>query len=188
MHLILLIFCVVLTIFSFVIVQRKFGFRKELVIFTIVGVFAAYPFKAYLLSLDLQLFSTYENYRSTFDEGCYLAYFIFIISILTGFVAQKPIKKEIRDENYVYQASAYLNFINAIALFFVAIMFSGITSPLDFFNPSVRREFLLSQQGSGWSSLLIVWAIPLFALGYRAGHRFIFITSFFLVLIAYLII
>ncbi len=177
-----------MTIYSLGILQRKFGFRKELIIFTIIGMFAAYPFKAYLLSVDLQIFSTYKNYNSIVDTAPYLAYIIFMIFIMLGFLAKKTIKNEIHNGSCIYQASAYMNFINSIALFLVAIMFSGITSPIDLLSPNVRREFLFSQQGNGWSSLLIVWAIPLLALGYKAGHRFIFFISFSLVLISYLII
>lgn len=194
----LLLFCFVALIFSVLFIVRRNGSRSELTLIFLSGIFLAYPLKNFLLYLDPSIFVTYPNYWSGGCYGCqisvYVAFIFFLLLFTFGYLlssrsrfdsavtlgdaAQIPVKPSV--------AWGWMNLLNSIALFLYVIFNTSITSIADLLSSSVRREFLLSQAGSGWSSLLIVFTIPLLVLAYQAKDRFVFYFAFLLALISLL--
>lgn len=189
MHLMLLLICGATMLTAVFLTGQRAGTRKELLLILLFGLFAAYPLKAFLLHTDPLLFATYEDYRPVPHRiESYLAYIAFVALLSVGFLIPRTAASDPRPTLRSRGGWAYLNLLNAAALLLVALTFSGITSPTELLGAAARRQFLDAQQGSGWSSLLIVFSIPLLVLGHRSKKPLIFFLAFSCAFVALLVI
>lgn len=190
MHLFLFLLCIVALIIVAGCVLSRRSTRKELVLIFLSVVFLAYPVKGYLLHFEPSIFATYDGYQQDSDRiEVYFAFIAFVFLFAAGY--QIPRSASILTKTKVVvpsEAWGWLNLINALALLMFVFVNTNISSVFDFLSSAARQQFLASQVGSGWSSLLIVFTIPLLVLAYKTGKWFIFYLAFVSALISLLII
>ncbi len=193
----LLFLCFIVLCFSAWLIVKRDGSRSELTLTFLTGIFLAYPLKNFLLYLDPSIFVTYPNYWSDGCYSCQVLVYVFFILFLTLFtfgyalLGKKRFNPALGLEGKLIAETApaawgWLNLLNSLGLFLYIIQNTSINSVADLLSSGVRREFLLSQVGSGWSSLLIVFTIPLLVLAYKIKSRFIFYLAFLLALFSLL--
>lgn len=196
----LLLFCFVALIFCALFIVRRNSSRSELTLIFLTGIFLAYPLKNFFLYQDPSIFVTYPNYWSGGCYGCqisvYVSFLIFLLLFTFGYFLSSRsrfnpaiifghgVPIAVKSSN----AWGWMNLLNSIALFLYVIFNTSVTSVADLLSSGVRREFLLSQVGSGWSSLLVVFTIPLLVLAYQNKGRFIFYLGFLLALFSLLVV
>lgn len=190
MHLFLLFWCAFALIISAGLVLNQRNKRKELVLIFLAVVFLAYPVKGYLLYLEPSIFATYDGYQLDSDRiEVYFAFIAFVMLFAVGYLipSSAPILTKTRVE-LPSEAWSWLNLINALVLLMFVFVSVNISSIFDLLSSAARRQFLASQVGSGWSTLLIIFTIPLLALGYKTGKWFIFYVAFVCALVSLMII
>ena len=194
----LLLFCFIALILSALFIVRCKGSRSELTLIFLSGIFLAYPLKNFLLYLDPSIFVTYPKYWSGDCYSCqisvYVSFILFLLLFTFGYLLSSksrfdPATSLGNTVPIAVKPSVFwhwMNLLNSITLFLYVFFNTSIASVADLLSSSVRREFLLSQAGSGWSSLLIVFTIPLLVLASQSKARFVFYLAFLLALISLL--
>jgi len=186
----LLLFCFIALILSALFIVRCKGSRSELTLIFLSGIFLAYPLKNFLLYLDPSIFVTYPKYWSGDCYSCqisvYVSFILFLLLFTFGYLLSSksrfdPATSLGNTVPIAVKPSVFwhwMNLLNSITLFLYVFFNTSIASVADLLSSSVRREFLLSQAGSGWSSLLIVFTIPLLVLASQSKARFVFYLAF----------
>jgi hypothetical protein len=193
----LLFLCFIVLCFTAWLVVKHDGSRNELTLTFLTGIFVAYPLKNFLLYLNPSIFVTYPNYWS---DGCYscqvlvyVSFILFLILFTFGYalLGKRHFNSALGLEGELIAERApaawgSLNLLNSLGLFLYIIYNTSISSVANLLSSDIRKEFLLSQVGSGWSSLLIVFTIPLLVLSSKFKGRFIFYLAFLLALFSLL--
>ena len=188
MHVVLLLLCFVLFSLAMHFVIRRSSTRKELALIFLIGVFLAYPVKAFLLDMDPSIFATYSGYNIyTSRLEIYFCFVVFVFFFLAGY--HIPLKSAVFNERKLPPSSdlwSWVNLINSFLLISFVIFNTHIASFSDLLSSNVRKQFLSAQIGTGWSSLLVVFTMPLLVLSYQNKKWVIFYLSFFISLFSLL--